>query len=244
LLQQPFFICAMMKKITLFSVIYFACTLLLSAQNINRISVHMKSEALKEGKKFEHEADIYYSPQNGKYVSHHYQPKEFIKITNRTGEMKLYFPEENTVSTQQNSLFSSENEMLHYFVNNLTEDLGLRKEGFRLHETKNEEPYEIMIWKAPPTLKMVDEVKIVFKDMMPVFSSYKDGAGNTIRKIYYTGYQHFSQFILPQRITEITYTSAQDSTIRRTHYKDIKMNEDVNPYYLEFKIPEDATSIK
>ena len=215
----------------------------LQAQSIKRVSVDMKSQALKDGKKFIHKADCYYSKEKGIYVTHHYEPEEFIKKTNRKGEMMIYFPNENKVTIQQDFYFSSENELLHYFINNLTEDLGLRKEGFSMEETKYEGDYMITKWKAPPEMNTITQVELVFKDMVPVFSAYIGNDSDTLRKIYYSDYYQSTEFMLPRRITEITYKD-NDSTIRRTIYSDIRTNDEVNTHYLNYEIPDDAQVVE
>lgn len=215
-----------------------------SGQFVEKISMHSESGSLKNGKKVNIEADIFYMPETGKYVSHHLYPEEFIKITNRVGEMKVYFVEDNEVALRQDFYFSSENELLHYFVNNLTDDLGLRKEGFALHNTYNDEEYLVTIWKAPPTIKVVNAVKIVFMDELPVYAEYINQGDQVIRKIYYSGYKYFEQFVIPQRITEITFANENDSTIKRTLYSDFKINNQVDTYYLNFQIPDDAKVIE
>ena len=76
--------------------------------------------------------------------------------------------------------------------------------------------------------------------MIPIYSSYHDNNNKVIRKIYYSNYYKSESFILPKKITEITFTSKTDSTIKRTIYSDIKEDDKVNTHYLNYEIPEDA----
>jgi hypothetical protein len=228
-------------SLTLFFTI---CLSVLGMAQLNTISVHKKSQVLKDGIKQTIEADCYYSATKGVFVSHYYEPKEFIKKTNRKGEMQIYFPEDNKVSIRQDFYFSSENELLHYFVNNLIEDLGLRKEGFELTNTQYEEKYLVTTWSAPPDIKAVRKVEIVFENMRPIYSAYFNNSNEIIRKIYYSQYFTGINFVLPKKITEISYNSPTDSIIRRTIFSDIKQNNQVNTYYLNYEIPDDAKIIK
>ncbi|MCD4666049.1 MAG: hypothetical protein K8R68_12330 [Bacteroidales bacterium] len=216
----------------------------LCAQQTNRISVAMTSQSYINGKKYVQEATCYYSNETGIFVSQYKNPNEFVKITNRNGEMKIYFPESNQVSIKQDFYFSSENELLHYFVNNLTDDLGLIKEGFVLSETRYDEDFFITSWLAPSELLSVKNIEIVYEDMLPIFSKYIDNEEKTIKKIYYSNYYDGTDFMLPLNITEISFTPENDSTIRRTLYSDVRVNEDVNSNFLNFTIPQDATIIK
>ena len=207
---------------------------------IQQISVHKKTQVLKDGKKQTIEANCYYSAEKGTFVSHYLHPKEFIKFTNRQGELKIYFPEDNRVSIQQDFYFSSENELLHYFVNNLIDDLGLKKEGFRMSDSRYDGGYLVTTWSPPSDMKVVSKVEIVFEDMIPIYSAYFGKDNHIIRKIYYSDYYQDNRLILPRRITEITYVAENDSTIRRTLYSDIRQDGAVNTKYLDYKIPDNA----
>ena len=211
-----------------------------SSGQVNQISVHKKSQVLKDGKKQTVLADCYYSAEQGTFVAHYLEPMEFVKITNRKGEMKIYFPKTNKVSVQQDFYFSSENELLHYFVNNRLDDLGLRKEGFRMSDSRYDENYLVTTWAPPEGMKVISKVELVFENMIPIYASYFGKDGKIIRKIYYSDYYKDHRLLLPKRITEITYTSEKDSTIKRTIFSDIRQNGSVDADYMNFKIPDDA----
>jgi outer membrane lipoprotein-sorting protein len=207
------------------------------------ISVHMTSQSLSEGKKYVQQANCYFNNESGVFTIHYYEPNHFVKITNRKGEMKLYFPELNQVSIKQDFYFSSENELLYYFVNNFTDDLGLRKEGFNLTKSWYEGEYLITLWAAPPELPGIHSIKMVFEEMKPIYSVYTDIEGNILKKIYYSDYYETYDFVLPANITEISYPADQDSVIRRILYSDIKLNKEVDPAFLNFTIPPDAKTM-
>ncbi len=221
-------------------IVFFPAFINFSPGQVQKVSVHKKSQILKENQKQTAHADCYYSTDEGTFVTHYTEPQEFIKITNRKGEMKIYFPGKNKVNIKQDFYFSSQNELLYYFVNNLTEDLGLKKEGFTLSDTKYDEGYMVTTWSSPPSIKLISKVEIVFENMLPIYSAYYNNKNEIIRKIYYSDYFRGQRFMLPKKITEITYRSQNDSIIKRTIFSDIRQNEDVDPYYLNFKIPDDA----
>jgi len=234
-----------MKKTALFlSLILFSAIWQNSFAQVKKISVHKKTQVLKDGKKQTIEANCYYSAENGIFVAHYLSPKEFIKITNRKGELKIYFPETNKVTTKQDFYFSSENELLHYFVNNLIDDLGLKKEGFTMSDSRYDDGYLVTTWTAPSDMKAVEKVEIVFEDMIPIYAAYFSRENEVMRKIYYSDYYQRNRLLLPRRITEITYTAKNDSTIKRTIYSNIKQNGAVNEKYLDYEIPEDAQITK
>jgi antitoxin component YwqK of YwqJK toxin-antitoxin module len=211
-----------------------------SAGQVSEISVHKKSQVLKDGKKQTVLADCYYSAEEGTFVAHYLEPMEFVKITNRKGEMKIYFPKTNKVSVQQDFYFSSENELLHYFVNNRIDDLGLRKEGFQMSDSRYDENYLVTTWSPPQDMKVISKVELVFENMIPIYAAYFGKDGKILRKIYYSDYYKDNRLLLPKRITEITFTSEEDSTIKRTLFSDIRQNGAVDKEYMNFKIPDDA----
>ncbi|HRY98456.1 MAG TPA: hypothetical protein P5550_05290 [Bacteroidales bacterium] len=212
----------------------------LTAQPTSRISVKMKNQSLARGKKVIQEANCYYSNESGTFVTHYIYPKEMVKITNRKGEMKVYFPKTNEVSLYQDFFFSSENELLHYFVNNLTEDLGLKKAGFSMSGTRKEDGLLITTWTPPPGIEWLKAVEVVYENLLPIYSGYIAPNGKTIKKVYYSEYYNGNGFTLPTNVTEISFPSEKDSVIKRTLYYDIKLNKEVNPTWLNYSIPANA----
>lgn len=233
----------MMVRFFIFIILFFSLGQL-SAQMVDKLSVHKVTQALNKGKKITTEADCYYDTRNYKFVTRVTAPEKYIKIVNNKGELKMYMEKSNKLISKQNSSFSSFHEDLYYFVNNLYDDLGLKNEGFTLSETKYEKGYMINTWTPPATLKKISKLEMVFENMVPIYCAYFDGKGKITKKMYFSDYYQGSNLIMPQRITEISYTSKTDSIIKRIIYSDIKFNENVDDYYLNFKIPENAKLVK
>ncbi len=204
------------------------------------VSVSQETRILSRGSKSIFKCDIYYDKEKDAVVTHHYYPAEFVKISNRFGEMKIYFPETNSVTFQQSQSLSTTNELLYYFINNKLTDLGLSKEGVTLVNTSREEGMMVTIWQAPASLKAINQIKIVFKEMLPVYSEYLGLKGEMIKKIYYSRYSDFKSFRMPLRITEISYESKTDSTIRLSVFSNVRTNDFPDNNYFNFKIPDDA----
>jgi hypothetical protein len=195
---------------------------------------------LNNGTKSIFRCDIYYNKEKDAVVTHHYYPVEFVKMSNRFGEMKIYFPKTNTVTIQQNQLLSTTNELLYYFVNNKLTDLGLSKEGFKLIATTREEDMIITTWQAPTSLKVINQIKIVLKDMLPIYAEYLGLDGFIKKKIYYSKYSDFKTFRIPLRITEISFESKTDSTIRLSAFSNVRTTDFPDDNYFNFKIPDNA----
>ena len=231
------------RNLSLIIAVFLSSPNLLSQQK-TCISVSQETQSLSLGAKSIFRCDIYYNIEKNEIVTHHTYPAEFIKISNKLGETKIYFPAKNTVSVQQDNSLSSTNELLYYFLNNRVTDLGLQKEGFRMTGTTREDDLVVTLWEAPVPNKALRDVKVVFKDMLPIYAEYR-GMDNTIRKkIYYSGYRDFTYFSLPMRITEISFESRKDSTIRRSVFSNIRFYDSADSGYFNYKIPENARLVK
>jgi len=232
------------KKLILASTLFLSFTAIVNSQESGKVSVSQEVQVLSKGTKNIFRSDIYYNRENDVIIVHHTYPSDFVKISNKLGEEKIYFPKTNTVSIQQDATFSSANDLLYYFVNNKTSDLGLAREGFKLISTEREEGMLVTIWQAPPSLKVVNLVKMVFRDMLPVYAEYTDPKGKTMKKIYYSKYSDQSSFSLPMRITEISYEGKTDSVIRLSLFSDVRTSGFPDNNYFDFKIPADAKTAK
>lgn len=206
----------------------------------DRVSVTQEIQVLSKGAKSIFKCDIYYNKEKDAIVTHHYYPAEFIKMSNRLGESKIYFPSTNSVTIQQSESLSTTNELLYYFVNNRISDLGLAKEGFKLVKTSHEEDMLVTMWQAPQTLKIINQIKIVFKEMLPIYAEYISTTGQIMKKIYYSRYTDFKTFMLPMRITEISFENKNDSTIKRSVFSNVRTSDFPDNNYFDFKIPDNA----
>jgi hypothetical protein len=229
--------------IALLSVFYLSGFRLV-AQEKSYVSVSQETQVLNQGAKSVFKCDIFYSKEKDAIVTHHYYPEEFVRMSNRFGEMKIYFPSTNSVKIAQNVFFSTSNELLYYFVNNKLSDLGLSKEGFSLANTSNEGDMIITTWKAPIGSKLIQQVKVCFRDMVPVYAEYTDLGGTISKKIYYSRYEDFESFRMPTRIVEINFEGSSDSTISRSVFTNIRTYERPEGEYFNFTIPENAKILK
>lgn len=208
-----------------------------------KISVKALHQLYQKGSLMNITAELMYDGQTQKVISHYISPEEFFKSINQKGEITIYRPDENTVTFTQNNHYSSSNELLYYFVNNKTENLGLKNEGFTRVNTKRDGQHLITTWQAPPGMNKVSTVELVSKNFRPIFARYIDYSGKTLKKIYYYDYYSGPQFSLPKKITEITYKALGDSTVRRTTYSDIKTGKQVKAEKFDFNIPDNAQKI-
>ena len=212
----------------------------LIAQPGTYISLKQKSDIIENNKKIANEVDLYYD-NNKKVITKNYlAPKNFVMISNSLGEIKTYYPASNEVSYNHVKELSSLRNLIYFFANNLTDNLGLTDEGFNLSSNTYEDQYNVTIWKAPFSLKGIDRVKMVFENRLPVYSEYLSNKDKILKKIYYTNYQDFNQFRLPLKIIEISYLPSGDSIVTRTLFSNVKASSTADNVYFNYTIPENA----
>jgi len=204
------------------------------------IRAHLKNETYHQGKLIAVESDYFFDAETGNLVVHSMHPEEHIKISNRLGEAKIFYPASNRVSLKQNRYFSSENELIWYFLSNNYHDLGLSDEGFRVTGTHMDGNYQVVTWTAPVGMKVISRVELVFENGQPVYSAYYNTGGEIIRKIYYYQYEIYSDFMMPMKVTQISYTPDGDSIIQRNTWSSLKGSVLPDSDFYHFKIPEDA----
>lgn len=215
-------------------------TLLFSQRSSNYISYSMNNQSYKKGLLTKAHANFYYDREQGILVSSYSSPKEFIKVSNRKGEIKIYIPKSNTVTYTQDISLSSENELIFYFSNNLQQDLGLEKEGFTMIDSRIDDNYLIFVWEAPQEMNVIKKIEIVYDGDYPIYAAYFNLNGDILKKIYYYDYFTTNYFKMPTKITEVSYTPERDSIVQRTTFSNINVANTPNSSYFNFKIPNNA----
>ena len=177
---------------------------------------------------------------DGRVVIHFLKPEEYFVLTNSKGEMKMFMPRTNEVLLENSSGLSSQDELISLFMNGRVDDLGLVAYGYKLQSTVREDGY------IKKTFSTADKgeypvVEIVYENFLPIYCGYLDQSGRTVRKTYFSKYTPAGRMMLPTRMTEVTYVSAKDSTVARTVYSNIKVDQD-DPMF-SFEIPSNAKVI-
>ena len=225
----------------------FLCFLLLSvssnAQQGSYISLKQKSEILENKKKISNEVDLFFDNNKKTITKLYHSSTEFIMVINALGEIKTYYPAINEVAYKQITELSSKRNLIYYFANNMTDDLGLVDEGFNLTSNTYENQFYVTLWKSPTFLKGIETVKMVFDNGLPVYSEYQANKNKVLKKIYYTNYKDFTQFRLPLKIIEISYLPSGDSIVNRTIFSDVNISLSADNKYFNFKIPDNAKPI-
>lgn len=235
----------MLKRIVflfLFPAIFFSFT---SFSPVQMLSMNLVSKSLQGGNSITTKAEVYYKVSGSVLVTHIFSPVEMLVITNDKGEFKMYNVKENTISQAQAADFSSENSFIHDFLNDNTNDMGLRKMGFQLQNTKVEDNMVITSWLPPLDVSTkMTRAELVHENYLPIYMAFYGKKEKLLSKIFYYNYQKTGELNIPQTITEFQYLPNGDSTITKRNYSDIKINEQVDMKWLNYKIPDNAKTIK
>ena len=174
---------------------------------------------------------------DGRAVIHFLKPQDYIVVTNVKGETRMYIPSTNEVIVDNSAAMTSQDELISLFMSGRSEDLGLGLYGYRLQSTAREDG---LVKKTFVTDEPGDipKVEIVYENFLPIYCGFIDASGRTVTKTYYSQYVPAGRLLLPTRTTSITYTSQKDSSVMRTIYSDIRVDDD-DPMY-GFEIPANA----
>ncbi|WP_229368487.1 hypothetical protein [Fibrisoma limi] len=175
-------------------------------------------------------------------VTRFVSPREVVILANKLGETRIYDPNRNTVIRYQNAAYSSQTTQLAFFLNGMTSDMGLLQLGFVQDKTMYDAKNRLVTEWKPKTNKsdgVVQRVKLVFNQGNPIYMHYVDGAGKIFRKVFYYNYQFVENRPFPTTTTEILYNKS-DSTVSKTAYSDIRLNQVAQSPYFNFSIPSTA----
>ncbi|MBR4810109.1 MAG: DUF4292 domain-containing protein [Bacteroidales bacterium] len=167
-------------------------------------------------------------------------PYTYYSVANAKGELQLYNPSTNEVTTQYDPSLSSNTDLLGIFMSGRVDDLGLGFLGFRVTDTGREDGYVKKTFSH--TDPYYPKVTIVYENYLPIYCEYTSPEGKTISRKYFSNYQQFGRMMLPLRSTDISYGSGRDSTVVRIIYSGVKIDTD-DPAF-DFSVPADAKPMK
>jgi len=232
-------------KIVICFLIAFTLFSFTSTSTLKKVSIHVESKSLKQSKVIITVADIYYNLEAKKMITRYIKPSEYFVITNATGEALIYNPSKNEVFITQSLIFETEKSFLYYFLNNKLSDLGLKDLGFTLSNTRFEGKMMVTTWK--PSVKLsanISKIELVHENQLPVFIAYYDEKYKLTKKIYYYDYETNLSLKMPKKVVEFNYLPKADSIVNKIVYSDIKINEQAQSTYFNYKIPANAKVVK
>src|SRR6218665_1407188 len=126
-----------MKVFVLLAVILVCSSLTVAPASIEKLSAEMTSRQVQDGKSVTIKGRIYYQ-RNGNMVTRFTYPKEYVVISNKLGEIKIYDPARNSVLQYQNFIFSTQSSQFYFFFSGKSSDMGLTDIGFVPEKTYTE----------------------------------------------------------------------------------------------------------
>ncbi len=212
-----------------------------SLMGVDRIMLKMESQSLQSGKTAVVHADLFYQALDGKLITRMGAPLKQVMITNRQGELTIYDQEKHTVYRTQGLEYSSENNLIFFFLTGKTQDLGLRDMGFSPVRPEFKDGLLITEWIPPGSVShLFSKIEIVHEDQLPIYAGYYDAGGNLIRRVYYSNFEIFADVVLPLTVTEFNYLPEGDSIVNRVRFSDVKTNRQAVSAWFDFEIPDDA----
>ncbi len=226
-----------MKLITTF-LITLLIGLSFGGDRLEKIQADIETRMWKQGNSTRINSTVFYHV-NGTMLTHFSHPFERIIRTNHLGEFLIYDPETGEVIREQNRAMSSESNHFFHFFQNKTEEMGLDQLGFEQGDTEFDENIRITTWYAPTHLaQTVEYVELVHDRFRPIFMGAYNRQGEVIQKTYFHNYIDILDYEFPQSITIIDFETPTDSTVSQTRFRNIRINEDVNPELMEIQIPD------
>lgn len=209
-----------------------------SASAQKRVSADVEVKQVAQGKVTTITKSVYCA-NNGRLVVHFHTPEDYYVVTNILGETKLFVPRTNEVLMDNSDAISSKDDLLTLFLSGRVEDLGLSLSGYKLQSAVNEEGKIVRTYVTTDKNRPA-KVEIVLENYLPIYMEDVNETGKVTRKTYFSKYQTSGRFTFPTRTTEVAYV-AKDSTVTRTVYSNIKVDQD-DPDF-NFEIPANAKTV-
>lgn len=208
-----------------------------------KFTATITQEKLFKGKVTRNTIDVYIDLEKGQIIKESKVGKHTIMKTNALGEMEIYFPKSNTVIRKRSTNYSADNEILYYLLKHKDYNLGISKAGAKKFDTEMDDGTMVTRWTPPKaTQDMVKEVKLVFKDNLPIYTSYTKPSGEKHKETFYYQYKKVNNLPIPTKITEHLYTKGEKITQRIT-YANIMAATGTKARF-SFSVPKSATLIK
>lgn len=207
-----------------------------------RVSAGMEVKTLYGGKVTTVASKVYCA-SSGRLVQVFESPDQYYTITNPDGEFKIYYPGTNEVYSERKEDFSDRDNVLYLFLSGRGDDMGLGLYGYKLAGTVREGGGIVKRTYVPSAPgKGVAKVELVQENYLPIYLAYYNDGGAVVSKVYLSSYSRQGNMMLPLRVTSVQYTSKKDSTLVRTIYSDVKVDEQ-DPMF-DFQVPAGAKPVK
>lgn len=177
-----------------------------------------------------------YCTNNGRLVTLFHKPTTYYSVVNQKGEMQIYNPSSNEVFSQIDQSLSSNTDLVYLFMNGRIDDLGLGWFGYKASASDKDGQYAKKTFTSSDPSK--PKVEIVYEDWLPIYCEYTGRDGKLLSKKYLSNYQRFGHLVMPLRVTDISYGAKKDSSVVRTIFSGVQVDQD-DPNF-NFEVPAGA----
>lgn len=208
-----------------------------------RISADVTTRQVVKNKAIRVERQLFYTA-GGDLVVHYTYPQEYYMKTNRLGEVVVYQPSTNEVAMINDKEMAEQSEVMLQFFSPDRANLNLTRMGFVLQKT--EKQGKRIVKTFTPTLledKIYSKVVLVLEDNRPIYCAFYDQSSTIVKKTYYSNYTTLPRVSFPTRITQISYNTVGDSTIRKEEYKNIKTSGFAADAPFNYQVPAKAKRV-
>lgn len=201
-------------------------------------------KSLQGGKSVSLKGELYYVNSGNKMITHFSYPFEQLVFTNNLGQFKSYDVKKNSIIQDENKNYSSQLSYIYSFMSGKTQDMGLKTLGYKLKESKVEGKIIKSTWEQETPMQGASKVVLVHQNRLPIYMCFYNAKEKPEQKVYYSDFKTIGNIVFPMVITEFQYLPKGDSLITKKIYSNLRMNNDVNETYINYKIPDNAKVIE
>lgn len=208
-----------------------------------RLSADVTTRQVVKNKVLRIERQLFYTA-GGDMVTHYTYPQEYYMRSNQLGEVVVYQPTTNEVALFNDKSMAEQSEIMLQFLSPDRANLNLTRLGFVLQKTERQG--KRIVKTFTPTMiedKIYSKVVLVMENNRPIYCAFYDKNATIVKKTFYSNYTTLPTLSFPTRITQISYNTLGDSTIRKEEYKNIKTSGFAADAPFQFRVPSNAKRV-
>ena len=166
-------------------------------------------------------------------------------VTNRLGETAVYHPKTNEAMQMETGAMDSRGEIFALFMEADGADLGLGRAGYVLRGVEHEGSDQVRTYVPSASgVGRGGRAVVVVREGKPIYLAFYAADGHMQRKCYFSKYVELPMATFPTVVTQISYSGASDSVIRKEEYRNIKTSGFGADALFDFSVPQSAKRVK
>lgn len=206
-------------------------------ESLDLIAFKYKETIIENTRSIVVEGEVFFRFKDNYLVTYMFKPFKSLVRIKATGDVEIYDFEKNTVMVENSIYSTSQQSYLWYFLSKNYSDVGLAKSGYSIKETKIEGDFLLQYW-TPKNNNTIKYILLVHnKNQLPIYQEIVSKSGEVKGKIYFMNYMKKYGINIPSKIVDVYFKSKKDSSVSIKEYTNPTINNQVNLYYLNFKLP-------